>query len=105
MEEATGRRGFRRRRGTVLAWIAVAAWMAYWIHDETSKPPPTPIPAWLHEPIPWPAWELPVLVGEDHKVVAGAMALEKPHPVIIPEPSRSPAGRPRPGRPPPRRAR
>ncbi|HEU4394894.1 MAG TPA: type II CAAX endopeptidase family protein, partial [Planctomycetota bacterium] len=68
MAEETVRRGFRRWRGPVVAWIACAAWAAYWIHDEAGKPPPEPWPAWLAEPIPWAAWEMPVLF-------AGALVL------------------------------
>ena len=51
----------RRRRGPVVAWIACAAWAAYWIHEEAGKAPPEPVPSWLLDPIPWAAWEMPVL--------------------------------------------
>lgn len=53
----------RRRRGPVIAWIACAGWAAYWIHDEAGKPPPEPLPAWLLDPLPHEAWELPILVA------------------------------------------
>ena len=65
-EEAA--RDRRRRLGPVVAWIACAAWAAYWIHDEAGKPPPESMPEWLREPIPFAAWELPVLL-------AGALVL------------------------------